>query len=108
MFAVVHVSVIPIVVHEWRSEAVTMSLAVWVTRRVDGWLMLRIRWCLVVIVGLVMPVRLAKRRGRLTGVTVVTFTWWRELVEMGLYHRIVSISLRTGLMLLRLAHDWLS
>lgn len=40
--------------------------------------------------------------------TVVSFTWWRELVEMGLNHRIVSISLRTGLMLRRLGHDWLS
>jgi len=41
-------------------------------------------------------------------VTIVSFTWWRELVEMGLNHRIVSISLGTGLMLRRLTHDWLS
>lgn len=40
--------------------------------------------------------------------TVVSFTWWRELVEMRLNHRIVSISLRTGLMLWRLAHNGLS
>jgi hypothetical protein len=104
----VHLSVRRIGMHGLRCKAVTMSLAVWVTRRVDGWLMLGIRWCLVVIVGLVMPVGLAKRRGRSTGMTVVTFTWWRELVEIRLYHRIVSIDLRTGLMLLRLAHDGLS
>jgi len=59
VITIVHVSIRPIVVHGLRRKAVAMPLAVWMTWRVDGLLMLRVRRCLVVV-GLIVSIRLTK------------------------------------------------
>jgi hypothetical protein len=94
----VHVPIRAIVHRLLGREADPVAVIVRMVRRIHGGLMGRILWGLVKV-GLVLTVRLSEMRGRLTRVTIVSFTRRWELIEMCLRHTIVSILLRSWLML---------